>query len=331
MKKIIFILFIISFKLNSQEINLSKSYSGEYVYYKTNSDDFGIGILGIVYLNDNLFRIRVSNNKIENFIIDIPHSINKQAFKISSYKIIHGDIGKEYLNIILEELQRVLYNRKSINISEFPNPIKDLNETSYNFWTPCIQLFQENDHSGNSKIELIGIGKMSSPTDNTFYTYSSKSRHEVRILNKITTSNMVDKEADSVKFKIYENWEHYTDEYKSNFYRLKEFTGQDAILLIEKIDLKKINITDIFTFYRNYLIIPNSNILLDSIKIIQDEYPTLIYKTFNDKSKYITIQKTKPLNIKNGVSTTVTLAVYKDLYLKNKNYFDTIWDSIEFN
>lgn len=324
------LLVLIGCMCSSQELLIPVP--GDYVFYKSESK-----VLGILYFNPQLFRVRLLNNYNENTIIDVTHSGGNNGYVIQSIKVLNGLLTPEEQKGFINEFQFLLSNRAKIKDSEFIkqpslnytiNTSKNVYNMKFEYWIPCIQLKSFSNNKDEMMYNLIKVGRLESQDDNSFYNYKEIKFDIKNIATKLAVFELYQNEHDNISYSIYKNWTKTTDSTSSDMYILSEITKQDAVLLIENVDLGKNDIQDPLFFIKYYILLSNPHIIPDSIQIINSEIITLSFETYNEQTKYITKHMNRIFEYSDGKYNVITLAVYKDLYDNNEAYFDAIWSSI---
>lgn len=333
MRKFLSVIIIVSFSYICFSQELLIPVSGDYVYYKKENS-----LLGILYVNPDLFRVRLVNKNNENAVIDVYHTGIKDGYKVKNIEMQYGSLSSEEQNGFIYDFQFLLSARANIDELKFVNkPSLDyvsITENDsyhfyYDYWIPCIQLRRILNNKNNKVYELIKTGKLKSQNDDSFYKYTVDNYEIQNIKGKLTVSDLSNNIKNNISFSVYKNWNKTRDSKGSDMYILSEYTGQDAVLLIEKIDLASLNIQDPLFFIKYYLVLANPQIFPESIEITKSEYVAYIFDTYNNKTKYVTRDMCKVIKNADGTFTVISLSVYKDLYDTNESYFNTIWLSIK--
>ncbi len=333
MRKFLTVLLIVFFSCICFSQELLIPVPGDYVYYKRDNN-----LLGILYINPDLFRIRLVNGNNENTVIDVNHTDLRNGFQIRNIKMQYGSLNSEEQKVFIDDFQFLLSTRANIDESNFVDKpsLEYLSKTDnesyqfyYEYWIPCIQLKRVLNSKNEKIYELIKIGKIKSQDDDSFYTYTGDNYDIKNIDRKLTISEIIEKQQNGCSFSVNRNWNKVKDSKGSDMYILSEYTGQDAVLLIEKVDLASIDIQDPLFFIKYYLVLANPLILPESIEITKNEYVSYVFETYNQNTKYITRNMCKIFKNADGTFTVVSLSMYKDLYETNESYFNTIWSSIK--
>ncbi len=322
---------LLSVFISAQDLFIART--GDFVYYKCIDK-----LLGIAFFNPELFRIRVLTKESNNVIIDVKHTSLEDGFRITASNIVYGDLDKESYNNLISEITEVFELRNQIDNFELgakiavekPGVVSGENiNINFEYWIPCIQLKSIVTKTGYSVYSLIKVGKMESESDKSFYTYVEEKRIEKQINSLVSSGSLLNAKFKNVTYSIYDDWVQNSDMYGSVWYKLKKYTGQDAVLLIENVNLQSKKIDNPFFFIKYYLLLADKKVLPMSI-ILKNDIPIhLQYDTYNQETMFMTFHRNVIYLSDNNTLLSITLAVYKELYESNKLYFDTIWDSIK--
>lgn len=327
------LLSIIISNIHSEDILLPMR--GDYVYYDVNNKSMN-GILGIAYFSDSLYRIRYSDNPASNIILDVNHSGFGDGLRITDHSIQYGNPSSEQVDEIIASLSLIMGARNTVKNESFPsNQIihaRDKYEDKqlslmFEYWIPCLQL-REIHYPNNYSFKLIEYGRMTSQDDSSFYHFQIKENDEKKIQDIILSKDLETKKDNGITYSIYENWLASEDQYGSRAYTLKEYTERDAYFLLERVDLSAMDIPNIHFFIKYYDILPDSDIIADTVVITADERPYIQYETFNKETMMKTLHMSQILDYSDGIMTLASLSVYKSLYDMNQDYFDEIMQSV---
>jgi len=319
------------FVISAQDLFISSP--GDYVYYQCENK-----LIGIAYFNPNLFRIRISSSSTENVILDIRHSDIQNGYRITGITTRYGMLDQEDLDAFRDELQFILTRRAEISNRDLGNQI---NMTSsgdmknerlvlyFAYWIPCLQLryIENSDHK--KEYDLVKFGRMKSENDNSFYLFQNAPMLEMDISQSISKSELQRIDENVISFSMYRNWKQDRDEFGSFRYKLADFTSQDAVCLVEDVDLKSKNIRDPLFFIKYYLLLSNDKIIPSSVVLTKGNAINMQFETYNSETKLVTLDQSIAFELSNNTLISVTLATYKGLYERNKDYFDTILQSVK--
>lgn len=325
MRKIFILTFtILCFSVFADESPIFNDIPGSYAIYHDQRFDDDV-FIGICFIGDNtiLARSYETNTKNE-LILLIPFVRTTNGIDMAmKLKIVKGSMtasnaSNRLLPMILNWANTwVQVTNKLIDETNYFISTDD--DYYYLSWIPVFQL----ETIGNDdKFSVITIGKLKNNTDTRFFGFTQLPKpidSESYIIDK---ADAIDVIIDGLKVPLDNNW--HTDD--SKIYRITKRTSQDAIFMIETFNYKQAGFSSVKQLAQVLLISNSEAVLLtEGTEIfLNDNTYNIKMRMYNPNQQVMTIQQSQFIERDIEIITMATLSCYETLYLKNKEFFDSI-------
>ena len=327
MKRVVLLMLIAmaAFSLDAQALFAGQRTGVYAIYGDTRFEE--PTIIGLCVVDENTLMLRsfTPGSKTE-LLLQASFSIDTSDHSIQpkSLKIIAGDLKKSgssirLLPMVMNWIQAWLASKEKIS-SALSYKVSMDEDYNFEYWIPCLQL-RGIDLGQKKNLRLITAGLFRSNSDRQFFDFKTLPNIHEFPSYKIQTQEKKDVTLGGVHLVLDLNWK--TED--GNIYRLQQTTKQDAILMVETIDLHQYNIHDPKELLPFFLLGGQGIFLADGSTVTQTkERYNIVFRKCDPASGRVTIQKTTLIPGQEGALKAITLAAFETLYRTNQDYFDRI-------
>ena len=241
-----------------------------------------------------------------------------------SLKVLKGDLktgpgGQRLLPMILNWANA--WNRLKSQFeghSDFKATGED-EEYYFTFWVPVFRIRALGD---GGDFSLITAGILKDSSDPRFFQFTGLPRASAADSYTLVPGTPVNPEIDGLKVPLDSNWKTQDN----RVYRLTRKTPQDAVFLVETINIKDQGIDSPARLAMLMLIgSPDAIFLAEGSRVFEDQGTLNLFKrVYDGTTGKISIQQTQIISRGGEVYSLANLACFETLYRANREYFDRI-------
>ena len=300
---------------------------GAYVIYS--DPRFGeLAYVGLCYLGGDTLALRsfVPRTGAEvNLVLGLSLDDTGNSVTMPSVRILKGDLGNSessmrIVPMVLNWTNGWLHSRDWFSQSrEFEYSEDD--EFHFSYWVPVLNILSiSGAERGDLRIVTAGIIKSLEDPEFFAFTGAPAAREsEAYIVEALPESPVT---IDGLSVPLDANWQ--TED--GRVFRIRETPPQDAVLMIETLDLAEYGIKDSYELIKYSLLADQDAFLVaaDTRVYELDGLPCLSYRLLDPTTGFVTVQYKLFFDRGDSVVSMATLAAFESLYLANKAYFDAI-------
>jgi hypothetical protein len=306
---------------------------GDYVIYhdtRTEPDAY----LGILYLGEPNYYLRryepESGQSTEVAVGLLPDT----ELDSTPVKVIDVGPGPEAVRAVVVDFLRLAAQRGRVDERGFPEEIQ-LEEpalegqahslaSTYKFWVPIFQLFQCSWGDDPSRgLGVVSAGHALRLDDPAFFAYAGPGRLSEGPHLHLVAAEPDPVSVDGLRLSLDANWYPYN----GCLFQIHESTQQDAVLVVETLDLEEVGVPSIYSLMKYTLLMkdPEIELLGDRTRVYQrGQTPVLEFTVVDRRSHVLTRQLTRFISRGDRVFSMETLAALDTVYQDNRAYFDGI-------
>ena len=298
--------------------------------YVIHSDPrFGeLAYVGLCYLGGDALALRsfVPRTGAEvNLVLGLSLDDTGSSVTTPSVRVLKGDLGNSESSLrivpmVLNWTNGWLHSRDWFSQSrEFEYAEDD--EFRFSYWVPVLNILSIGG-TGTRDLRIVTAGIIRSVEAPEFFAFTGvpEARESDAYAVEALPNSPVT--IDGLSVPLDANWQ--TED--GRLFRIQKRTPQDAVLMIETLDLAEYGIKDSYELIKYSLLADQDAFLMAAdAKVYElDGLPCLSYRLLDPTTGFVTVQYKLFFDRGDSVVSMATLAAFESLYLANKAYFDAI-------
>ncbi len=318
------VLTLVALSAFADDAAIFAEYPGTYAIYRDTR--FGDeSYLGICYAGEDTLLIRSFEPKTGNeLLLAVPFALRDGSPEPGeSPRVLKGEMASSQaasrvLPTIMNWTREWYANREAIdsNVSYAVNTDDDYR---YAYWIPVLRL----EGIGNDgRLELVTAGFVRDDQDARFFAFEGLPEPKDAESFAIAKKDPMEVEIDGLRIPLDGNWVSED----GRVYRIAEKTPQDAVFMVETVNLREQGINDARQLMELMMVANQNTVFLaeGSRVFMTGDQHNFFKRIYDPATGSVSIQQTQVIERDENYTSIASLACFETIYRQNAAFFDGV-------